>query len=228
VKNSPQGTPPLVVVDSSTDVASSLRAAEARFRGGFPGVFVARLNRREVSLGVGHSPSEELTARCRDLKIPLRRRATGGSAVLHAPGDIVWTLVLPRDHPRVGRDFTRAYARLGEGVTRYLASRGVEADWVTSPGISPDYCLLGARGQVLRIRDRVAGGAAQHLSHTTLLHHGILPAQVDVALIGDLFGLPAETIRARLIGLREIGIDPSDSAVSKGLAESLAASIRPP
>ncbi|MFZ1024365.1 MAG: hypothetical protein WAN87_09535 [Thermoplasmata archaeon] len=226
MKNSPEGTPPRVVVDPSTNLASVLRSTETRLRSGGTGVFVARLNRRELSIGVGHSPSDELTTRCKQRKIPVLRRATGGSAVLHAPGDIAWSLVLPRDHPQVGRDFVNAYARLGEGVTRFLAARAVDAAWVESPGISRDYCLLGARGQVLQVKSRVLGGAAQHLSQAVLLHHGILPAQVDAGLLHDLFDLPPETIHARLTGLREIGIEPSDPNVLSGLAEYLASSVQ--
>ncbi|MFZ0891326.1 MAG: hypothetical protein WB778_01040 [Thermoplasmata archaeon] len=222
---STSGTPPTVVVDPSTDLASMLQATNAKFRGGQSAVFVARLDCSELSVGIGHSPNQELVERCRQRKIPILRRPTGGTAVLHAPGDIAWSLVLPRNHARVGRDFVKAYGRLGEGITQFLATHDVDAAWVESPGISHDYCLLGARGQVLQVGSRVLGGAAQQLAKAMLLHHGILPARIDERLIHDLFDLTPRTIRERLTALSEIGIDPAEPRLLDGLADSLASSV---
>ncbi len=210
------------------DLVTALQQMESWLRNEERGVYVARLNRPSLSVGVGHSLTDALVRRIGKRGIPLVRRSTGGTAVLHVPGDLVWAIVLPRTDPNVGRDFIHAYGRLGAGVTQFLHSQGVEGSWKAPLGISNELCLLGSRGAAFQVDSRVLGGAAQHLSQTMLLHHGILPAQVETELIQELFHLPLETIGRHLVGLRELGIDPFDPTTIPALAQSLVESIRTP
>src|SRR5208282_5648586 len=122
-------------------------------------------------VGVGVPPDAAYLQRAAGARIPAVRRTTGGSGLLHAPGDLAWSIVLPRADPRVGKDYVHAYPRLGAGVVDFLSERGVAAKWVDPPGTDPDYCLLSARGSVLALEGKVLGGAAQHLAGGALLHH---------------------------------------------------------
>ena len=201
-----------------------MRTDEAILRRGVPAVRVAVLSDRAVSYGVGVRADASFLARAAKEGIPAVRRTTGGTGILHAPGDLAWSVVLPRDDPRVGRDFVRAYARLGEGVVRFLAERGISARWHDPPGTDPDYCFLSPRGLVLKHGEKVLGGAAQHLAVGTLLHHGVLPLELDRSVLRRLFGLPAASAE-RLTCLRELGIADEAEPLAWKLAASLSDSL---
>ncbi len=130
-------------------------------------------------------------------------------------------MVVPREDPKVGRDFVRAYARLGDGVVRFLRSHHVSAEWTAPPNLSAGYCVLSGRGEVLAVGPRALGGAAQHLSRTALLHQGMIPLEVDRGRIAELFDLPAAMLSERLTGLRELGVRDPPAALAQELAREL-------
>lgn len=203
----------------------NLRADAELARSSRPRGRVAVLTDRAVSVGVGVPASAGYLARAERLGLSVARRQSGGTAVVHAPGDLAWSLALPRGDPWVGRDFVRAYGRLGAGATRFLRERGFAAGWVASPGLSPDYCLLAASGEVLSVNGLVVGGAAQRATAGTLVHHGVLPLTVDRPLIGGLFGLPTPGPADRLGSLRELGLADAPEALARSLAAALAAEL---
>jgi lipoate-protein ligase A len=183
-------------------------------------VRAAVLTDRAVSYGVGVPPEAPYLAAAARAGISTVRRTTGGTGVLHGPGDLAWAVVLPRTDPRVGSDYVHAYARLGAGVVRFLAERNVTASWVDPPGTDPDYCLLSARGSVLTLRDKVIGGAAQHVNPTALLHTGIVPWELDRPALRTLFGLSTTSL-ARLTSLHEIGVEGPPESLAWKLAAHL-------
>jgi lipoate-protein ligase A len=201
-------------VDVRVTCSEDVRTDEAILRRAVPAVRVAVLTDRAVSYGVGVRAETAFLRRSANEGVPTVRRTTGGSGLLHVPGDLAWSIVLPRSDPRVGTDFVRAYPRLGEGVVRFLAERGIASKWTDPPGTDPEYCLLSARGSVLKHEDRILGGAAQHLASRALLHHGILPLEpLDRPLMRRLFGLSSRAVQ-QLTSLRELGVE--------GAAEQLA------
>jgi len=208
-------------VDVRVSCSEDVRTDEAILKRAVPAVRAAVLTDRAVSCGVGVHDDAPFLARATQAGVPVVRRTTGGSGLLHAPGDLAWSVVLPRDDPRIGRDYVHAYARLGAGVVRFLGDRGVSAKWVDPPGTDPDYCLLSARGSVLSTPERVLGGAAQHLARGALLHHGILPLELDRALLRDVFDLSSKAVD-RLTCLRELGVTGSPEELAWKLAASLA------
>ena len=174
-----------------------------------------------VSYGVGVHPEVAYLARATAAGVATVRRSTGGTGLLHSPGDLAWSVVLPRSDPRVGHDYVRAYARLGEGVVHFLSERGARAKWVAPPAIDPNYCLLSARGSVLVHGEKVLGGAAQHLTGTALLHSGIVPFELDRPLLEKIFALSPKAV-SRLTSLREVGVDGSPEELAWKLAANLA------
>ncbi len=202
--------------------AANLAADEALLRRGVRARRVAVLADRALSVGVGVAPSAPYLVRAQAAGLPVVRRSTGGTGVIHGAGDLAWSIVLPRDDPTVGRDFVRAYGRLGRGVVRFLGEHGLSAEWAPPPGIAPDYCLLSGRGQVLALGDRILGGAAQHLSRTALLHHGIVPLDVDRESIARVFGLTATGAGERLTSLRGLGITDEPEALAEQLDRAIA------
>lgn len=184
-------------------------------------VRVALLGERCVSFGVGVNERSPYLRRAAAEGILTVARRTGGTGLLHEPGDLAWTIVLPRSDPRVGPDFTRAYARLGQGVVRWLGHHGIEAGWTGAPGVVRSYCTLSDRGSVLSVSGRILGGAAQHVVRARLLHHGTLSLTVDREAIDRLFELPVPSPSAGLGGIRELGIGDPAPDLARELAEAI-------
>jgi lipoate-protein ligase A len=196
---------------------------ERRLRTGVAGVRAAVLSDRSVSVGVGVRGEPAYVRRGREAGLGHVRRSTGGSGVLHLPGDLVWSVVLPRSDPRVGRDYARAYGRLGRGVVGFLAERGIDARWAPAPGLVEEYCVLSSRGEVLTVGSRILGGAAQHATAEALLHQGMIARRVDPDLLAQVFGIVAPAVRDRLTGTEELGVAEAPEALALALRNALAA-----
>jgi len=223
-RNLPRGPGLTTWVDVRVTAADDVRTDEVILRRGVPAVRVAVLTDRAVSYGVGVRAEAPFLARSAKEGVAAVRRTTGGTGLLHGPGDLAWSIVLPRADPRVGRDFVHAFPRLGEGVVRFLGERGITSQWRDPPGTDPDYCLLSARGFVLKHGEKVLGGAAQHLASGSLLHHGILPLEIDRPLLRRLFALSAGSA-AQLTSLRELGVEGAPDTLAWKLAAKLADSL---
>lgn len=214
--------PPEIRVDGAVRCAENVAADERLLRDARPVVRVARLADVALSWGAGLRDTGPIAGRAGRLGVPLVRRGSGGSGVLHGPGDLAWSVVLPRDDPRAGRDFVRAYGRFGAGVVDWLAARRLTGVWSSPPNVSSECCLLGGRGEVLRVGGRVVGGAAQHVTRVAVLHHGILPYRVDRPLAVALFHLDAPGAIDLLAGLDDLGIAEPSEALAPTLAASVA------
>jgi lipoate-protein ligase A len=198
---------------------------ERRLRAGGPSVRVAVLSDRSLSVGVGVRGEPAYVRRARDSGLAFLRRSTGGSGVLHLPGDLVWSVVLPRSDPRVGHDFARASGRLGRGVVRFLTDRAAGARWAQAPGWVEEYCVLSSRGEVLSVGSKILGGAAQHATAGTLLHQGMIARRVDPDLLERVFGIVAPGVRDRLAGTEELSISEEPEVLARQLRDALAADI---
>ncbi len=152
--------------------------------------------------------------------IPVHVRSSGGTAVVQLEGDIAWAVALPRAHPGVGRGFPRAYRRLGSPLVRVLEEFGLTTEWRPAPGLSDELCLLGTRGEALFAGPIVVGGAAQHLTGTALLHHGVVNVGIDRTLLAKLFGLPPPSL-TRVGGIREVGFTGTPEELARRLADGL-------
>jgi lipoate-protein ligase A len=181
-----------------------------------PATRVAVLSDVSLSLGVGRRPDTPAAVRALRQGIAVLQRSTGGSAVLTGPGDLAWSVVLPRTDPRVGRDYVRAYDRFGAPLVGFVRMFGLEATWKIGPSTAPEICLLSGRGQVLSVEGRIIGGAAQHRSVTALLHHGFLARRIDRGLLGRVFDVPPESLES-LGSLEEVGVGAGSETLASRL-----------
>jgi lipoate-protein ligase A len=184
--------------------AEYLRGDLVRWTEGRPLARCGVLSDTTVSVGVAVKVPPQLDEQCARRGWPLLRRSSGGTGLLHRPGDLFWSVVLPRSDPRVGRGFVRAYGRYGRPVVDALASAGIESRWAPAFALSERFCLLGSRGEVLVSGDRALGGAAQHLSANVLLHHGLIAAGLDRPAITELFDVPRAVLEERLTSVEEL------------------------
>ncbi|MDE1838029.1 MAG: lipoate--protein ligase family protein [Euryarchaeota archaeon] len=192
---------------------------EELLRRGSPVVRVGRFREPVVSVGVSQKGSEPFVDRAAEAGLPVVRRVSGGGPLLHGPGDLFWSLVLPRAHSLAGAGFVRNYARLGAGWTTFLATHGISAGWTSPPASNEGYCLLSSRGEVLASDGRVLGGASQHVTQRALLHHGVVNCALDRDLLSRIFGLQREEL-ALLTSLEELGV-PSDLVQLRTVARHL-------
>jgi lipoate-protein ligase A len=210
---------PLEVVDDGLlDASENLRHDEAALARADPLVRVARISAPALSIGVGQTSSASSARRARALGLTVVRRSTGGTGVLLGDGDVVWSIVLPRSDPRVGRDFVHAYGRFGRGVVHTLASFGVQSEWGPALGLSEEFCFLGTRGCALTSGGRALGGAAQHATATAILHHGVVPLTLDRQRLEAVFGLAPAFSEPKLTTLLELvpSVNPISFAARLG------------
>ncbi len=205
--------------------AQNVAADDRAFASGSPVVRTATLTDSSLSIGVGIAEDAPVVRRARERGLPVVRRRSGGSAVVHGPGDLVWSVVLPRSDPRVGRSFVRAYGRLGAGVVAFLRDVAVSAEWTPAPDLSHDVCVLSGRGDVLAVGEAIVGGAAQRLNATRLLHHGMVSRTVDRSILGDLFPETAAGDLDRLSGLDVFGVRDDPAGLAAALAVALETSL---
>jgi lipoate-protein ligase A len=182
-----------------------LRGDLERLSAGRPVARAGLVTDTTVSLGIAVRASPTLQALCQERGWPILPRTTGGSGLLHRPGDLLWSVVLPRDDPRVGRGFVRSYGRYGGPMVAALNRAGINAAWVPAFDLSDRYCLFGGRGEVLGVGDRALGGAAQQLTARGLLHHGVVGSDLDRAALARLFEVAPALLAERLTSFRESG-----------------------
>jgi lipoate-protein ligase A len=212
--------PPRVRWEGSVDAATFLEDDLRKLRVGQPLVRAGLFRDASVSVGTGFVLPDHLKRAAELGHLPILVRSSGGSALLHLPGDLVWSIVLPRYDPRVGTGFVRAYPQLGRLLVRALQGSGLEAVWKASPGLSERFCLFGPRGDALFVGDRVLGGAAQHATVEGLLHHGVVGATVDRGALHDLFEVDPEALEHRLTAVAELDSSASLERVGLDLLEA--------
>jgi lipoate-protein ligase A len=218
---------PELSVGAGLSFEEALAVQERLLRSGEPAVHVATLRDTVVSYGVGVDPQASYIGRVHADGVRTVRRPSGGSGIVHLPGDLVWAVVLPRRDPRVGRDFVRAYDRFGRGVATALAGFGASAKWVGAPGLSDDYCPLSSRGQVLEAGGRILAAAAQHATGAALLHHGVVVHTVDRLRIARWFALAVPGPADRLTSLSEQGMTSPPDEFARVLGDHLVAGLGP-
>jgi lipoate-protein ligase A len=221
------GAPSTRWYDGRIDAQTNVDHDEAILESGHAAARVGVLLDVSVSLGVAQTPDTSAAVRARRLGIPVVRRTSGGSGLLHMDGDLVWSVILPRPHERLPKDFVHAYESLGAGAVRFLAELGLEAEWSGPFGIVEDFCLLGPRGKVLTIEGHAIGGAAQHVTKSALLHQGMISARLDSHLLHRLFDLDDRMVGRYLTSLHDQGIAEPSHVLGPRLLEQLAMTFEP-
>lgn len=87
--------------------------------------------RPALVIGSGQRPSEVDAAALTASGVSLHRRASGGTAVLFAPGILMQDIALPTGHPLYLQDVSESYRWLGEVWAETLAELGVATTLVS-------------------------------------------------------------------------------------------------
>lgn len=134
---------------------------------------------RQRAVIVGRSSQVETevqTSRCRELGIPILRRASGGAAILTGPGCLMYAVVLDlRARPAL-RAIDAAHRAALETIAGAIRQLGLS---VALRGTSD-----------LTLADRKFSGNSLRVRRDNLLYHGTLLYDFPLELISDCLGRP--------------------------------------
>jgi lipoate-protein ligase A len=200
------------------------RAAEGRIS-----LLVTAWRGPVVVLGYAQNPEEADLGWCWSEGIPVLRRLTGGTGVIHR-GDLGVGLFLPQDHPWA-KGVVGLYGRFLGVLGPALVSLGSEisrlAEASHASRVRSPVCFLDQLSDSLTVGSRKAVGCAQTRRRGAVLIHAAILLGLDADLYERVFGVPATEIRAGLAPAMPGG-DPMivGDAVVKALAEALGVEAR--
>lgn len=162
-----------------------------------------------VVLGHGQPEEDADLELCRSRGIPVVRRITGGTGIVHAR-DLAASLALPAGHP-AARTIHGSYALLLDILETALGACGVA---VERPAPGPPgkrgerspICFEDALGETLARSGRKVAGCAQARRRDAVLVHAHLHLTLDTGLYAAVFGVPEARVR-RSVGAVE-GVTP--------------------
>jgi lipoate-protein ligase A len=124
-----------------------------------------------------------------ELGIPVLKRASGGGAVYHDPGNLNYSLYLDLQDPRL-QDIGESLRALSFPVTRLLDLLEVPWKWVPPNNIY--------------VEGKKISGSAQARSRGRLLHHGTLLVSCDLEMMKTLLRPGGRSTIAPVINLAEV------------------------
>jgi lipoate-protein ligase A len=184
---------------------------------------------RVVVLGYAQKAEEADLEWCRANGLPVLRRLTGGTGVIHH-GDLGVGLALPQSHPwakeirglydRFLEALAPALGAVGGGVSRLAEPR--HASRVRSP-----ICFLDQLSDSLVVDGRKAVGCAQTRRRGAVLIHAAVLLNLDAELYARVFGVSEEMVRAGLApAVTGIAWQDAAESVTRELASSLGLEAR--
>ena len=147
-------------------------------------------NDRCVVLGRFLKAEEEVYLdRAEDLGVPVLKRASGGGAVYHDPGNLNYSLYLDLGGLAPG-GIAESLRRLSFPVTALLSGLGIPWEWVPPNNVF--------------VEGRKISGSAQARSRGRLLHHGTLLVSCDLETMRTLLKPGGRSRHAPVINLCEV------------------------
>ncbi len=215
--------------DPATDLAREewmVRSAETRG----PVLFLYGWSRPVLVLGYNQDPATVDLQACAARGVPVLRRITGGTGVMHG-ADLALSLALPPDHAWA-RSIAGLYERFLAAIVLALDSRGIAlqrpAPRSGPRGPRSPICFEDDFGETLLAAGRKCIGCAQARRKQGVLIHGILLRGVDAALQAAVYRADPSRIGAMLgpVCRRPPSRETLSEALRQALADALHASPR--
>ena len=177
-----------------------------------------------VVLGYGQRPEDADLEWCRSQGLPVLRRLTGGTGVVHR-GDLGVGLALPQEHPWA-KGIIGLYGRFLDVLEPALAAVGAEVSRLAKPRrgsrVRSPVCFLDQLSDTLVVDGRKAVGCAQTRRRGGVLIHAAVLLGLDAGLYARVFGLSEDVVEAGLAPAVP-GADPR--AVGEAIAAELAKAL---
>jgi lipoate-protein ligase A len=192
-------------------------------------VLLTSWERPVVVLGYAQKPEEADLEWCRLNGIPVLRRLTGGTGVIHQ-GDLGVGLFLPQVHPWA-KGVVGLYGRFLDALESALRSLGSKVSRLDDPDhasrVRSPVCFLDQLSDTLVVAGRKVVGCAQIRRRGAVLIHAAILLGLDVELYARVFGVEADDVREGLAPAlpgadwRQVG-----DAVVEGLSQALGLAVR--
>ena len=151
-------------------------------------------------LGYGQPDDDVDLEWCRSRKLPVLRRLTGGTGVVHH-GDLGVGLALPQAHPWA-EGIISLYGRFLEVLEPALRSVGANVSRVEEPRrasrVRSPICFLDQLADTLLVDGKKAVGCAQTRRKGAVLIHAAVLLGLDAEMYSKVFGVPAEDVASGL------------------------------
>ncbi|MCW8984116.1 MAG: hypothetical protein OQK55_02140 [Thermoanaerobaculales bacterium] len=195
------------------------RAGEGRIS-----VFLTSWEGPAVVLGYAQKAEDVDLGFCRAQSIPVLRRLTGGTGVIHQ-GDLGVGLALPMQHAWA-KGIVSLYGSFLDVLAPALRSLGSEVSRLEEPGrasrVRSSICFLDQLSDTLVVDGKKVVGCAQTRRGGAVLIHAAILLGLDVELYGRVFGVEEDEVRKGLTPAlagtdwRKVG-----DAIVEGLSEAL-------
>jgi lipoate-protein ligase A len=177
-----------------------------------------------VVLGYAQPPADVDLGWCRDRSIPVLRRLSGGTGVIHR-GDLGVSLALPRNHPWAGA-VVGLYERFLDALIPALVEVGSRVERVAEPRraarVRSPICFEDQLADTLVVDGRKAVGCSQTRRRGGVLVHAAVMLDLEPALYAGVFGVTEERIRSGLApAVTGVGVDRITASVIRCLAAKL-------
>ena len=153
-----------------------------------------------VVIGYAQDPAEVDLEECRALGIPVLRRPTGGTGVIHR-GDLGVGLALPSTHPWAA-GVVSLYRRFLDALEPALREAGAAVerrlDAPRAARVRSPICFFDQLSETLLVDGRKAVGCAQTRRRGAVLIHAAVLLGLDPELYGRLFRVDPARVRAAL------------------------------
>jgi lipoate-protein ligase A len=167
-----------------------------RAAAGQPSVLLTTWPGPVVVLGYGQDPGDVDVELCRARRIPVLRRLTGGTGVVHV-GDLGIGLALPGSHPWAGGVIS-LYGRFLDVLAPALRAFGAAVDRASDPArasrVRSPVCFLDQLSDTLLVDGRKAVGCAQTRRRGAVLIHAVVLLGLDVDLVARLFRVDPDAV----------------------------------
>ena len=195
------------------------RAAEGQIS-----VFLTSWEGPVVVLGYAQKAEEADLEICRAESMPVLRRLTGGTGVIHH-GDLGVGLALPMQHPWA-RGIVGLYGRFLDVLGPALRSLGSNVSRLADPArgsrVRSPVCFLDQLSDTLVVDGKKVVGCAQTRRGGAVLIHAAILLALDAELYARIFGVDVDDIRS---GLAPALPRPDWRLVGGAIAEALAEAL---
>jgi len=212
------------VDDLSREAWLMERAAEGRIS-----VFLTSWEAPVVVLGYAQKADEADLDLCRAEGMPVLRRLTGGTGVIHR-GDLGVGLALPMQHPWA-TGIVGLYGRFLDVLGPALRSLGSDVSRLADPArasrVRSPVCFLDQLSDTLVVDGKKVVGCAQTRRGGAVLIHAAIMLGLEAELYARVFGVEADDVREGLAPAlpgadwRQVG-----DAIVEGLSDALGLEVR--
>ncbi len=141
-----------------------------------------------VSIGRNQNPDDINTDYCKENKIDIVRRITGGRALYHSD-EVTYSFICPMSKLKNGESVINSYKEISEAIIEGFKLLGIELNIGNKKqnSLNNKYCMLLSTGADLCWRNKKLIGSAQYRQKDYILQHGSILFSYDKEKLKNIF-----------------------------------------